>query len=75
MKKREEGNVPVIRALLLFVVLFSWLMLDSQITGLIHTYITSNHFITGVIYSLGGGGVAGIAHLLLGKVMSLINRE
>jgi|GEM_PF-4428946 len=75
MKKRGEGNVPVIRALLLFVVLLSWLMLDSQITGFIYTYITSSHFLKGVIYSLGAGGVAWIALLILGKVMSLINRE
>ncbi|SFF58871.1 hypothetical protein SAMN05216353_102209 [Halobacillus alkaliphilus] len=63
------------RTLLVFVVLLSYLMLDSQITGFIHTYITSNRFITGVIYSLGGGGVVWIALLILGKVMSLINRE
>ncbi|MGP4070391.1 hypothetical protein [Halobacillus sp. B29] len=75
MKKREEGNMPLIRALFLFVVLLSWMMLDNQITGFIHKYITSNHFLTGVIYSLGGGAAAWIALLILGKVMSLINRE
>ncbi|CCG46779.1 hypothetical protein HBHAL_4439 [Halobacillus halophilus DSM 2266] len=40
MKKREDGRVPIMRTILFFVVIMSWMMLDNQITGIINTYIT-----------------------------------
>ncbi|MCA1010736.1 hypothetical protein [Halobacillus halophilus] len=75
MKKREDGGLPVTRTILFLVVIVSWTMLENYITGIIHTYITSNNLITGIIYSLGVGVVLWIGLLILGKVESRRNRE